>query len=126
MRAVVKSVLTAEEAEDLIKDSLNKSFKFSKNTPKSLEKILNSILNIVDLKVQKESYWRIEKTQPFGHDWHLDTGNGNHMLWCKYGGTVLLTEHGNGGYLKYRKNGVEELIKNREQFDLYFHSMPVN
>ena len=53
------------------------------------------------------SYWRVESRAP-GHEWHYDgckLENGifvdNHMPWCQYGSTILLSDMGEftGGQL---------------------------
>ena len=40
---------------------------------------------------------------PRGNEkWHVDTGVKNHMIWCDYGCSVLLTNDENSGFLEYR------------------------
>ena len=40
--------------------------------------------------ITPESYATIERN-PNGHDWHLDTGDSNHMPWCRMSASVGLT-----------------------------------
>ena len=46
------------------------------------------------------------EARPRGHVWHTDIGTSNHMTWCKYSASILLTkpEEFSGGYFKTKKN----------------------
>ena len=41
-----------------------------------------------------ESYFSIEKGTPdiYLHKWHCDTGTGDHMNWCKFGISLLISD----------------------------------
>ena len=53
-----------------------------------------------DAAVTPKSYARIE-SKPDGHDWHRDTGDMDHMTWCAYSGSVLLTRNFLGGFFEF-------------------------
>lgn len=55
-----------------------------------------------DAAITEDSYAIIE-TKSDGHDWHYDTGDGDHMLWCRYSASVLLTDNFSGGVFQFDK-----------------------
>ena len=51
-----------------------------------------------------------------GHEPHYDTGSNNHMLWCRYSASTLLTNEFEGGefiFLDKNNNVTETFSKNR-------------
>ena len=50
--------------------------------------------------VTPDSYATIER-KIGGHPWHKDTGDSDHMLWCRYSASVLLTEDFTGGMFQF-------------------------
>ena len=73
------------------------------------------------IKLHKPSYWRVENRIK-GHDWHYDGCKDvkgklvdNHMPWCRYGTTVLLSdpEKIKGGELSYKDGDKEITIPHR-------------
>lgn len=55
-----------------------------------------------------EAYARVERKAD-GHSWHVDTGDGGHMPWCKYSGSVLLSppDTFTGGMFRFRNPAAE-------------------
>ena len=64
------------------------------------------VRRIIDLmpnaKIVEHAYARVE-AKPDGHDWHVDTGTGDHMPWCGWSASVLLTPPNQfkGGVLQF-------------------------
>ena len=98
-RFFISNVITPEEAiflqENNIKD------------PEG-NKIVNKIKRVIEEKISPDiAIWdepskiSIERRSN-GHPWHVDTGSSNHMLWCAYGASILLTDDDRAGYLEYR------------------------
>ena len=56
-----------------------------------------------DASIHAPAYCRVEQMAT-GHDWHVDTGDSNHMTWCAYSGSVLLSkpESFSGGWFEFR------------------------
>jgi len=127
MRILVKDVMTSSEALEVLKlddsgDGLGTPMiKFSDNTPPIVQNVLEKVSDFVDFKLHEESYWRVQHTPERGIWWHKDTGSHGHMAWCTYGVSVLLTDE-NGGRMKYRKDGIEEVVEGRERLGMYIHS----
>ena len=122
MRAHVKNVIEAKDASALLESStLHANTKFSEDTPPIIQKVLDEVSKVVDFKLYEESYWRVQPTPINGIWWHIDTGNTGHMAWCSYGVSILLSDEF-GGRMKYRVNGIEEVVSGRERFDMYIHS----
>ena len=122
MKTVLKSVITVEEAKllplttTLLLESENAV----------VQKILDKLKDSGFYSMCEYSYCRIEH-KPSGHGWHTDTGDRDHMMWCKFGATMLLPEstHFEGGNLVYRNNNIVEVIKKQKPLDLYVHSSDV-
>jgi len=55
-----------------------------------------------DASIEAPAYCRVEKKAD-GHDWHQDTGDGDHMPWCRYSGSVLLSppDMFSGGWFEF-------------------------
>lgn len=110
MRMLIPNIITPDTAEKISSITSNRSntiwdrpeinsiaeklFSHTKETP---------ILN-------KPSYWRVETNWDQGHKWHYDgckEQNGkftrNHMAWCGYSASVLLTDPStfSGGTFKF-------------------------
>lgn len=104
MRTFIPNVITAQEAEALV------SYHNTKHCPGDIDhldviaKIKKAIEQVVEPIWDSPSYTRIEKLDR-GHDWHVDTGSNDHMKWCDYGCSVLLTDSEDAGFLEYRDGG---------------------
>ena len=93
-------LLTPDEANKL-KDlgRINRSNSdFSHELVQKVAKRYQSMMDDQEFILQKPSYWRVE-TRPKGHEWHFDGCKliggelvDNHMGWCEYGSTVLLSD----------------------------------
>tara|TARA_R110000822_G_scaffold98351_3_gene222524 strand:+ start:557 stop:958 length:402 start_codon:yes stop_codon:yes gene_type:complete len=82
MRHTIKDVLTQEEA-----DGLSGYLSFRNNI---VSRLLDYVRLVADVDISGEAYCRVEERKE-GHPWHFDTGTNNHMLWCKWSASVLLT-----------------------------------
>tara|TARA_R110000824_G_scaffold82691_4_gene207196 strand:+ start:338 stop:757 length:420 start_codon:yes stop_codon:yes gene_type:complete len=100
MREFIPDVITPEEAEFLV----GLTYKRKKN-PKidhpAITKIRGKIDSLVKASWGSPAYTRLER-RSCPHKWHKDTGSNNHMLWCRYGCSVLLTDKKEAGFLEYR------------------------
>ena len=101
MRKIVENTVTSDQAEELI--ALLGTRHIGRDAFIANETVM-SVLSAVGLSeddIQDNSYWSIERA-PKGHQWHVDTGSSNHMPWCKYGTSTLLTDDFSGGEFWYR------------------------
>ena len=120
MRTLIKKGINSEEHAALPK--ITDGFvSLASETNPTILKIIDILKEHFDFVIKPESYWRIEQ-KPTGHDWHIDTGDMDHMLWCQVGCSILLTSNTqfNGGETFYNK---EEPIKvERDLYDIAAHS----
>ena len=67
--------------------------------------ISHTIQSLVPVDFSHPSYCCVE-SKPDGHGWHCDTGNMNHMKWCGYSASVLLTPPSSfgGGQFYFRSD----------------------
>ena len=121
MIQVISGILTPTEAKDL--QDMGKSgamySDFSHEIIQKVAKVYQSELDDQELVLTSPSYWRIE-TRPKGHEWHYDGCKeedgklvDNHMAWCNYGSTLLLSPNNlfEGGNLFFEQEGKEFEIK---------------
>ena len=119
MREFIPHVITPEEAETLAVSVVTKDY--SNNDP-IVDKIKKAIESVIKPNWEPPSLTRLERHHK-SHDWHIDTGSNNHMLWCDYGCSVLLTNTEDSGLLEYRDG---KIILPEEHFcGLAIHSSDV-
>ena len=99
MREFIPNVITPDEATFLagLRTAKNPKIKHS-----SVEKIHKAIESLVAANWEPPTYTRLEHRLNLPHEWHKDTGSNDHMAWCKYGCSVVLTNEEGSGYLEYR------------------------
>ena len=108
-------IVTPNEAHKLKNMGKIKGMKsdFSHELIQKVAKRYQSMVDDQEFILESPSYWRIER-RPKGHIWHFDgckLVNGefvdNHMAWCQYGTTVLLSDPGEftGGRLFFEIDG---------------------
>ena len=116
MRALIKNVLTKEEALSLSKVQLGKEdFKHP-----LVKKVLSKIESVIGKRsYSSPSYLSIEKTEN-GHEWHTDTGTNGHMKWCSYGSRTLLIKSSHGLF-KYKEPS-EEYSQEDHYLNTILHS----
>ena len=119
MREFIPHVITPEEAKTLVSSIKTKDN--SKNSP-IVDKIKGAIEEVINPNWDLPSYTRLQK-HPKGHDWHMDTGSNNHMMWCDYGCSVLLTNTEDSGFLEYRDG--TKLLPEEHFCGLAIHSSDV-
>lgn len=120
MRVLIKNAINKEDHDALPKDETSYVL-ISGETNPTILKIIDTLKEHFDFTIKPQSYWRIEHN-PNGHDWHVDTGTGNHMPWCQVGCSILLTSNNefSGGETLYNK---EEPIKTeRDIYDIVAHT----
>tara|TARA_R100000234_G_scaffold24382_1_gene14049 strand:+ start:4855 stop:5337 length:483 start_codon:yes stop_codon:yes gene_type:complete len=115
MFEVFEGIVTPAEAKEL-KDmgQLNHSISdFSGQIVNKMAKAYQSLVDQHELLLESPSYWRVESL-PRGHGWHFDGCKlvdgafvDNHMAWCNYGTTALLSKPGTfkNGRLFFEING---------------------
>jgi len=112
MRTILPNILTEEQATQISHRVPNKS-----NTIWDIPEINELAEKIFSLSPVKEkpvlaqpSYWRVERDWGMGHKWHYDgckkEGDNlveNHMGWCGYTTSILLTDPSTytGGTFKF-------------------------
>ena len=109
MRAKINGIITTAEAKELLSlqfvhNGQNKGFNQS-----IVKKVIEKCSKYIGkCKLKAPSYWNIENRHS-AHEWHLDTGSNNHMPWCDYGISILLTppHDAAGGLFKYREPDLE-------------------
>ncbi len=91
-------MLTALEAETLSSQIGKRSF----GEP-LVSRITDLILQNTDAAITDQSYCRVERNTA-GHPWHVDTGDSNHMPWCRWSASVLLSppDKFTGGVFEFR------------------------
>jgi len=122
LRIRIPNVITHQEANHLVSTARRDwNITFLESTPPVVNRVLDSLREHFEFELTDNSYWRLQDTPEAGVWWHKDVGSHGHMSWCKFGVSVLLTEEC-GGRFKYRKDGIEETINDRETFDALVHS----
>ena len=106
MRKFIPNIITPEDASYLVGLTTNKSYRdILKKNPVLDHPVLGDIRGRIEETVSgswdSPAYSRIE-FNAIPHKWHKDTGSNNHMSWCTYGCSVLLTNKEEAGYLEYR------------------------
>lgn len=81
----IKNVISPTQAADLAADVRPRDF-----FEPLIEPIVDTVRNHVRVGTQHPAYCVVEKKSD-GHGWHKDTGNNDHMLWCNYSASILLT-----------------------------------
>jgi predicted 2-oxoglutarate/Fe(II)-dependent dioxygenase YbiX len=105
MRSKYKAFLNKEDISHLYNTlTVNNKYYVLKTKNKIVDKIINKLKLDFDFTVKEESYFKIEQTGQEGHDWHVDTGSNNHMMWCELGGTILLKADYQGGKTYYKED----------------------
>jgi hypothetical protein len=84
LRYYVEDILTPAEAETLV--GFNGKVPFDIG---AIPKVVGEMERL-GAAITPKSYCRIEGKSD-GHDWHVDTGDSNHMPWCAWSASVLLT-----------------------------------
>jgi|TARA_R110000744_G_scaffold161677_4_gene278257 hypothetical protein len=96
MRKIIKNILTASEAESI---QLSQQLNFDHPL---VERIVSVMRNHAPAAtITPMSYARVERKAD-GHDWHCDTGDTGHMMWCAFSASVLLTKDFVGGYFEFK------------------------
>lgn len=106
MRLLHKNVISEEYSLALL-DSTNVGnvFLFADNFPPVVQQVYREIKkNVPEIRLNEPAYWQIEKTK-LGHIVHNDKGDTEHMTWCTYGASCLLSppEEYEGGEFFYVK-----------------------
>ena len=112
MRILIPNIITEKEAEKILAISPNQS-RTIWDQP-LINKILSTLTKQLPPNTEpvltRRSYWRVERNWNNGHKWHYDgckkEGNKfvkNHMAWCKYSASILLTDPSEytGGTFKF-------------------------
>jgi hypothetical protein len=121
MRVLIKNAINKEDHDALLNTKDTSFVHISGETNPTILKIIGTLKEHFDFTIKPESYWRIEHT-PNGHDWHVDTGTNNHMMWCQVGCSILLTStrQFEGGETLY--NQEEPITVERDLYDIAAHS----
>ena len=97
-KILIPNIITPEEAIFLKENNIKNSKEIVDKIKKIIEEKISPDIAIWD----EPSRISIERNRSNGHPWHVDTGSSNHMLWCAYGASILLTDDDRAGYLEYR------------------------
>tara|TARA_R100000008_G_scaffold82877_1_gene67610 strand:- start:485 stop:970 length:486 start_codon:yes stop_codon:yes gene_type:complete len=135
----IENILTPEEAKELAifcSKTVNKRSHDFEAHP-IIKKVADTYKTHTKqpLKFSEPSYWVLE-TRTSGHDWHYDGCKeedgkliGNHMAWCRYGSSILISdpEDFTGGDLFYKDNeGNEILVENHYLKGCIYGAAPDN
>jgi len=120
MGVIIKNAINKEEHDELIRRDTSHVSLVGETNPTIL-KMLGILREHFDFVIKPESYWRIEHN-PGGHEWHVDTGTNNHMMWCQVGCSILLTstKQFEGGETFYNKE--EPYTVERDLYDIAAHT----
>ena len=119
MRFIIDNIITQDDAEYILKNHPGR-YEFSHPSIKKITKEIGKALVGDDYTLDKPSYIRVECKQS-EHDWHIDTGSTNHMPWCNYGVSILLTEPEEGGLFKY-KEPYQEITQKEHYLNAIIHT----
>jgi hypothetical protein len=104
-RWMVKGLLTENDAKAIVSHyPTNFYCKIMDYLTGPILPAIGKVLNVIQTlfkNIEEPSYLKIESNNK-GYDWHVDTGNNNHMAWCNYGCSILLTNDFEGGLLEYK------------------------
>jgi hypothetical protein len=132
MLKVIPDIITRDEAKILIEEHCStigvitpyypkpivyhkRNRDFSNKIIKKIVKIYQSYVDSKELVLESPSYWKTQEVS-MGHKWHYDgckevdgEFKDNHMAWCEYGSTILLTNPNEfeGGKLSVMYEGKE-------------------
>ena len=123
MREFIPGVITPDEARYLVNLKERGEEKDLSIDHAPVKKIHDTINSLVNVSWNLPTYTRIESLSKMGHDWHVDTGNNNHMSWCNYGCSILLTDNPEAGCLEYRDG--HKLDAEKHYCGLAIHSSDV-
>ena len=121
MKKIYRNFITQKDVEYLKKLNLHEDVSILDKNNKVIDSILNKLKEDFDFEVLQESYYKLEETPTTGHDWHKDTGSGDHMVWCQVGCSILLESDCDGGKTYYKEDDKVTEI-DRDTFDLVAHS----
>ena len=118
----MRDFITPEEANSLAAITPKRGPIHTLIHPTAL-RIIERLRKDFDFTVKNESFYSVE-SQPAGHNWHIDTGDTNQMLWCAVGASVLLTEGISGGltYYSHNSKGENPELSNRRVGDILAHT----
>ena len=121
MRILIKNAINTEDHSALLTQGDTSFVNLLGETNPTILKIISILKEHFDFVIKPESYWRIEH-KPKGHEWHIDTGTNNHMMWCQVGCSILLTstKEFEGGETLYNKE--EPIAVERDLYDIAAHS----
>ena len=85
MKLLIPHVMSSDHAEELSEGAHQRDF-----FEPLIEPITQKVSEHVEVDFSHPSYCEVQH-YPTGHGWHKDTGNFNHMDWCGYTASVLLT-----------------------------------
>lgn len=115
MRRFTSGAVTKKEASALLSLGRRRSFDFDHSTVGRLVRDIEEMAGVA-LVLKAPSYWSVE-SRPQGHPPHYDGCTegkdggmiDNHMPWCRYSGSVLLTDPSlfEGGVLRFSNDGEE-------------------
>ena len=81
----IKNVISPTQAAEIAADVGPRDF-----FEPLIEPIVTKVRQHVRVGTQHPAYCLVE-AKPDGHGWHTDTGNKDHMQWCGYAVSILLT-----------------------------------
>ncbi len=111
--------ITEEEAEEL------RSLKPGGHLMSKIEgvplDVITRFAEMLGVEPHEDAYVRMSHREQ-GHKWHKDTGSNNHMPWCSYGGSIMLSKDYEfvGGGFHYREGEIEQ-----PRLSLTYHSSDV-
>ena len=126
MKKIIPNIITVEEAKIIIDNGMSiTNNSFHHPVISKIENIIESELG--EIEWSKPTYKRVEgKPGTFRglrHNWHVDTGSNGHMLWCDYGGSILLNDKDTSGFLEYRDG--TKILPKEHYCSLAIHSSDV-
>ena len=124
MRKIYRNFISNKDVIELKKLKENKSIRILEEENYVVNKVIKQLQDDFDFEIKKESYYRLEPTADHGHEWHVDTGSSNHMMWCQVGCSIMLESSCDGGSTYYNIDG--EIIEvDRNVYDLIAHTSDV-
>lgn len=115
MRACLPRAITVAQA-----NALSEAVGYLDFEDPKVSGLVRIIREFAPISTVSPAYCRVEH-RPEGHPWHQDTGTIDHMAWCKYSASILLTDpkEFTGGGFYFRDNPDDPIF---HYLDLLFFS----
>lgn len=114
---IISNIITKQDAKTLMsnEDMFCRKIKVFDGIALDVVKKIRVATNI-KFNLKDNSYWKVEK-RPNGHNWHYDTGTNDHMTWCDYSVSILLSDPNfKGGDMIFKLDKSNYTVDKKEHY----------